>query len=78
MIKTFTPNDVVRFLYKETSQTENREVENALLCNTDLLDQYVQLEAIKGLMDRIRMTPKKVTLQAILDYSSSYNPILSS
>ena len=77
MIKTFTPNDVVRYLYKETSQTENREFEKAMICRSDLLDDYVQLETITTLMDKIQKSPSARVLQGIMDYSNSINPIFS-
>lgn len=77
MTKTFTPNDVVRFLYKETDLRENQQIENAMLCDTDLLDQFIQLEEIKGLLDKINELPSKRIIRAILKYSDSYDPILS-
>lgn len=77
MTKTFTPNDVVRFLYKETELLENQQIENAMLCDADLLDQCVQLDEIKELLDKIRKLPSKRTIKAILEYSDSYDPILS-
>lgn len=77
MTKTFTPNDVLRYLYKETSSVENVEIEEALLVSSELLDQYVQLTSIKEQLDKVRKSPSDRTIEAILEYSKSQDPILS-
>lgn len=77
MTKTFTPNDVLRYLYKQTNPVENSELEEAMLVQTDLLDYYVQLTGIKELLDKVRISPSESTIQALLDFSKSYDPILS-
>lgn len=77
MTKTFTPNDVLRYLYRETNPVENTELEEAMILQSDLLDQYVQLTGIKEQLDQVRKSPSERTIQAILEYSNSNNPILS-
>ncbi len=77
MTKTFTLNDLVRYLYRETTKTESKDLENALLCNNDLLDFYVELESLQRMMDNIRKSPSKQVVESIIDYSNSCNPILS-
>ena len=39
MTKTFTPNDVLRYLYKETDAVESAELEQALVVRGELLDR---------------------------------------
>ncbi len=77
MTKTFTPNDVLRYLYKETSSIENTELEQALIVRGELLDQYAQLTSIKEQLDKVRITPSDRSIKTILDYSKSQDPILS-
>lgn len=77
MTKTFTPNDVLRYLYKETNPVEKQQLEEAMLLHADLLDQYLQLTSIKEQLDQVRKAPWEETIQAILDYSKAYHPILS-
>ena len=77
MTKTFTPNDVIRYLYKETTQTENQELEKAMICHAELLDQYVQVESVKTLLDSIKKSPSARVIQDILDYSTANNTIYS-
>ena len=77
MMKTFTPNDVLRYLYKETNPSENSALEVAMHLHADLLDKYVQLAGIKEQLDQVQMSPAKRTIKAILEYSNSRDPILS-
>ena len=77
MTKTFTPNDVLRYLYKETDAVESAELEQALVVRGELLDQYAQLTSIKEQLDKVRLTPSHRTISDILDYSKSQDPILS-
>ena len=77
MTKTFTPNDVLRYSYKETSPTESVELEQALMVRTKLLDQYLELTSIKEQLDKVRISPSERTVKAILNYSKSHDPILS-
>ena len=77
MTKTFTPNDILRYLYKETNPVENKQLEEAMLVHADLLDQYLQLTSVKEQLDQVREAPAKQTVKAILEYSKSDQPILS-
>ena len=77
MTKTFTPNDILRYLYKETNKVEKSQLEEAMLVRADLLDQYLQLTSIKEQLDKVQKVPRKETIQAILEYSKSQDPILS-
>jgi hypothetical protein len=44
MTKLFTETDLIRYVYGETSEIENIEIENAIICDSDLND------ALNGLM----------------------------
>ena len=77
MTKTFTPNDVLRYLYKETDAVESAELEQALVVRGELLDQYAQLTSIKEQLDKVQLSPSQRTINKILDYSKSQDPILS-
>jgi hypothetical protein len=73
MIITFTPNDVIRYFYNETSQTENKELEKALLLDSDLMEVYEQLLNLGGLMNKIHEEPSQKVVDNILNYSKSQN-----
>ncbi len=73
MIKIFTQDDLVRYLYKETSEAENKEIATALLCDGELLDSYKQLRAIKKELDLIMKYPSDRVTNNILEYSRSFD-----
>lgn len=73
MTKTFTQNDLIRYIYKETSEEENREIKNALLCDLELLDAYQELSATKYQLDRTFKTPSNSVINNILNYSKLLN-----
>jgi hypothetical protein len=69
MIKTFTQNDLIRFLYHETSEQETKEINKALLCDSELQAQYNDLNASKSILDETHMQPSASTVLNILSYS---------
>jgi hypothetical protein len=69
MITTFTQKDLIRFLYHETTEEETREINKALLCDSDLQAQYKQLNAGKQVLDATQLQPSASTVLNILNYS---------
>ena len=41
MIQTFTQNDVIRYVYEETSEEENLLIQDALVHDTEMLEFYL-------------------------------------
>jgi hypothetical protein len=71
MIKTFTQNDLIRFLYHETSEKETKEINKALLCDSELQAQYKELNAVRHELDSARLEPSAASVQNILHYARS-------
>ena len=71
MIKTFTQTDLIRFLYHETSEQETKEINKALLCDSELQGQYKELNTLVHELDTARLQPSAATTQNILQYSRS-------
>jgi hypothetical protein len=69
MIKTFTQNDLIRFLYHETSEQEEREINKALICDSVLQTQYKELRASMNALNDAQMQPSSATILSILNYS---------
>jgi hypothetical protein len=76
MTQTFTStqNDVVRYLYNETSNQENIYVEAALLYDKELLNFYLDCADLKSGMDKIQLSPSDSAMDRILSYSRNYKP----
>ena len=73
MTKTFTQDDVVRYLYNEIPQGEKARFEEALICDGALLDLYHELSATIKQLDGLIESPSKRVTKKILDYSKSFD-----
>ncbi len=72
MIKTFTQDDVVRYVYEETSPEENLLIEDALMSEPDLMTFFLEALELRALMNKIERQPRTTTVQAILNYSQHH------
>lgn len=72
MIKTFTQDDVIRYVYEETSPEENLLIEDALMSEPDLMTFFLEALELRALMNKIERQPRKNTVQAILNYSQHH------
>lgn len=72
MIKTFTQDDVVRYVYEETSAEESLLIEDALMSEPDLMTFFLEALELRALMNKIERQPRTSTVQAILNYSQQY------
>jgi len=73
MTKTITRDDVLRYLYKETSQEENLAIEKQLLVNTALMEFCNQAKSTMNELERLQLEPSAKIQQKIMDYSESFN-----
>lgn len=73
MTKTFTENDLLRFLYDEVSLKEERALEQALLTDIDLQNQLDQLRAVVEELNKVQLSPSKRTVNKILEFSKGYH-----
>lgn len=72
MIQTFTPDDVIRYVYEETTDEENTLIEDALIGDQELLEFYLDALEIKSLMNKLEKTPSNRVVSNILEYSQNY------
>lgn len=71
---TSTQDDVVRYLYNETSALENASIEEAMLYDKQTLDFYLELAELKLELDHALVSPPDRAIERILDYSRNYQP----
>ena len=74
MIKTFTQTDLIRYLYRETTEEERTEIEKALICDSDLMTLFSELRTVLKNMDAAQLEPSATTVLNILSYSKSTQP----
>lgn len=73
MTKTFTQNDVIRFIYGEVSAEEHQEISHALICDTELADFYAEIADVKRSISKSRKEPSDRVVSSILAYSRANN-----
>lgn len=71
MLKTFTPEDLLLFYYKETDAEESLMIRNSLVEEEDLKTEYLEMRQVMGLLNKAeRRTPDQSSINIIMEYSS--------
>ena len=78
MTKTFTHDDIIRYVYQETSVEENSAIEKALICDSQLLDEYHEILALGRSLNMVNKEPSQKSVNNILNYSKSLTSHTSS
>jgi len=75
MIQTFTPDDVVRFVYDEMDETEAYKIREAMLLDDELMDMCQQLIETKHTLDAnpVIKEPSSSSINRVLEYSRTFN-----
>jgi len=74
MTKTFTYDDVVRYIYSETTENENYLIVEALALDDDLMNFYLDSLEIKNQMNKIVCSPSDRSIGKVLNYSQQFTP----
>lgn len=74
MTKTFTQNDVLRYLYTEMVEEEKEEFLNALQEDAKLVSVLNNCRKIVDKLDGKLMDPPEHIIQSVLEYSANYDP----
>ena len=69
MIKTFTQTDLIRYLYRETTEEEKNEIDRALLRDGNLKAMFNEVCAALKDLDQAMLQPSESTVLNILSYS---------
>jgi hypothetical protein len=73
MTKTFTYDDVVRYLYAETTENENDLIVEALALDDDLMNFYIDSLEIQNQMNKIIRTPSDMSVAEVIKYSQQFS-----
>ncbi|MDR7128769.1 hypothetical protein J2X69_001101 [Algoriphagus sp. 4150] len=65
MIKPFTQNDLIRYIYREMSEVEQELLVQALHSDDSLMQEYVEMLSTVEQMDQIQLQPSEKVVQAI-------------
>lgn len=72
MIKTFTHEKLLRYVYNELPANEQQEVEQALVHDADLAATCADLLLAQRALNGARRTPSQRTTDSILQYSRTF------
>ena len=75
MIKTFTEDDLVRYVYGETSIHENQEIENAVVCDSDLQELLNDLKSTVKMLDEMILSPSERALERVFKFAFDDCPV---
>jgi len=65
MIKSFTPNDLVRYIYQEMSEVEQELLMQALHSDDALMQEYIQLLSTIEFLEQVQLQTSEKVVKAI-------------
>ena len=68
MTKTFTRNDLIRFIYRETTEEETQEISRCLSSDAELERQYRELLITTKGLQKARLEPSADVVANIMNY----------
>lgn len=69
MVKKFTPNHLIKYLYKETSASESLAIAEALEEDWELNEEFTLLQKTLHNLPKARFNPSSESLKKIVGYS---------
>ncbi|MEO8568199.1 MAG: hypothetical protein ABI419_03665 [Ginsengibacter sp.] len=73
-----TQEDLVRYLYNETSERKSELIKDALESDMNLRDSFESLLASKKNLDKVDLSPRQEAIDKILQYASQQEKHLHS
>ena len=65
----FTPEDLLQYLYKETSLEQTAQIEAALQTDWSLREKFEVLNSAQKRLEALKMSPSQQTIDNILNYA---------
>ena len=65
----FTPEDLLLYLYKETSPSRTAEIEAALESDWSLREKFEVITSAQQRLESLKMSPSQQTIDKILNYA---------
>jgi hypothetical protein len=70
-MSNFTPEQLISYHYNELTLAEREKMQESLASNWPLLEKYRVVEAAAKSLDKALTSPRRQTVQTILDYGMS-------
>lgn len=65
MIKSFTPSDLVRYIYQEMPEVEQELLMQALHSDDALMQEYVEMLSTVEFLEQVKLQPSEKIVNAI-------------
>ena len=65
----FTPEDLIRYLYNETSPNQSAQIKAALESDWTLREKFEVIISAQKRLEALKMSPSQQTINAILNYA---------
>lgn len=65
----FTPEDLLQYLYKETSTAQTAEIKAALETDWSLREKFEVITSAQQKLEALKMSPSQQTIDNILNYA---------
>jgi hypothetical protein len=72
MIQTFTQHDVIRYVYQETTETEDLLIQDGFVHDPEMLEFYLDMLDVKAGLDKSYRHPSERSIDNILTYSRNH------
>ncbi len=73
MLKTFTPNDLILFYYKETNPEETLMIKNSLVEDEELKEEYLEMRSVISFLNTEKVQgPSQTSINIIMEHSRNY------
>ena len=72
MIQTFTQHDVIRYVYQETTETEDLLIQDGFVHDPEMLEFYLDMLNVKAGLDKSYRQPSDRSVCNILTYSRNH------
>ena len=68
-MERFTTEDLIQYLYNETSLDKSAAIEAAMQSDWNLLEKFEALESASKRLETISLSPRQQTIDFILNYA---------
>ena len=62
----FTSNDLIRYLYHETDEKENKQISYSINKNSELRQEYDAMKQTRRFLDKLMISPNEELTNSIL------------
>ena len=73
MIKTITQDDLIRYVYLETSVEENKLIENTIIWDEEMNRDLSDFKFMKKEMSKIELKPSNKMSDNLIFFSKNYS-----